>query len=183
MLKPELWNALNAIAALLSATVAYATVRLAVKNRGQDLASKRAYLTIKDPKIQAVPIDNTVKILIPIDNCGAHPASNVKLKIVTVDSSADSDPDFVVTEELANPIPGGTPTAYVNHMQVPKDCPEKLIAVLLSYKDSILGLNYSDTYYMRWSGIKNTEFQVNICHASPAEKDRLHAYLEKRRLS
>lgn len=173
----KIWDSLNALAALCSAIAAYAAVKLSVTFRKQDLQSKRAYLTVKDPKIEAIQEDYKIKLSIPFENCGEHPAENVSIRILMINLALNTEPDFDIIQKLANPIPGKTPSAYINRIVTSPNTPEKLLLVILTYRDVILNKTFCESYYMKWSGISNAEFQENVCHASDDEKLKLQRHL------
>jgi len=176
----KLWDSLSALSALFSAIAAYAAVKLSVTFRKQDQMYKRAYLAVKDPKMQSAQKDHTVKINIPFENHGEHAAEDVAIRIIMANQTLDSEPDFNILENIANPIPGKTPSAYVNEIIASPNCPNKLLLVRIEYKDVILNKRFIESYYMKWSGISNAEFQVNICHANHDEKLKFQKYLSQR---
>lgn len=174
------WTVVSALVAAVATVAAMIAIRQTSISRKQEVEVKRPYFTIFEPGIKKLPQSPPYRIQITLKNSGTHPAQNLTGRIIIFDTDLSKQPEFTFDFSIANDVPSDTPTPWYNDsLLLPNDVPLKYIALVIKYRDPILGRDHFQPFYMRWEGVRAGITLPDFVHVSIEDKTRLSKYVRK----
>lgn len=177
ILSERSWAIVAAISGAVAAIAASLTVYQAISASREDRESKRPYFTLSAPGIKPLPQSPPFRIQITMDNIGVHPASDLVGKILIIDRTLTSPPEFSFDFSVANEIPAETPTPWYNDVYLPQNVPPQYVVLAIKYRDPILKKFFTQIFYMKWDGVLNGQTQPDFVHVTVEEKATLQRHL------
>jgi len=171
--------AISAIAASIAALAACFTVLMMIHSWRIEQESKRPYFTIKAPGIRPLPQSPPYRIILPIENVGTHPASNLIGKIIIIDKSLKKVPILVSDFSIANDLPNNAPNPwYDDNLMLSDNVPPMYILIAIKYFDPILKKYFTQKFSMKWDGVVNGTTHPDFVHTSLEENKKIIEHLK-----
>lgn len=177
------WSSIIAtLATSVLAITALITVYLTVAAWKVQQETTRPYFVLKEsPKVE---IGNELSLELKFNNVGIHPAVNLSSETIVFDEHLSEKPIYYDESSIVNEIPKNAASSLV--MTIPSDeiYPKQLninahyVVVDLQYADPILKKSYSQTIYMKWSGVREGKMQPTV-HVREDEKGKILDYFQK----
>lgn len=183
MAPDSFWSALSAICALVATVVALVTIWITLRDRRVDRQSRRPYFTIPDAKITPLPESPPYRIEITFTNQGLNPATKFEGKILLVDAILKEEPIFTKALSIGDDLPNNIPKTWTHDiLGIGENVSEKYIVFQCAYFDPLLKEEYSQSFFMKWAGMKDGTGKGDFQHATKSEKTDIEEYLKKNSL-
>lgn len=181
------WSSVIAtMATTVLALTALITVYLTVAAWKVQQETARPYFILKEsPKID---LSNELSFELRFNNVGIHPAVNLSSKTVIFAEGLDDKPIYEDESSIVNDIPKETSSSLIVTIPSEEIYPKQLeikahfIVIDLQYSDPILNKAYSQTIYMKWTGVKEGQLQP-IVHVRVDEKETILGYFQKQKIN
>jgi len=181
------WSSVIAtMATTVLALTALITVYLTMSAWKVQQETARPYFILKEsPKID---LGNELSFELRFNNVGIHPAVNLSSKTVIFDERLDDKPIYEDESSIVNDIPKETSSSLIVTIPSEEIYPKQLeikahfIVIDLQYSDPILNKAYSQTIYMKWTGVKEGQLQP-IVHVRVDEKETILGYFQKQKIN
>lgn len=174
------------MATTVLALTALITVYLTVAAWKVQQETARPYFILKEsPKID---LGNELSFELKFNNVGIHPAVNLSSKTVIFDERLDDKPIYEDESSIVNDIPKETSSSLIVTIPSEEIYPKQLeikahfIVIDLQYSDPILNKAYTQTIYMKWTGIKEGQLQP-IVHVRVDEKETILEYFQRQKIN
>ncbi|KJS46369.1 MAG: hypothetical protein VR66_25835 [Peptococcaceae bacterium BRH_c23] len=174
------------MATTVLALTALITVYLTMSAWKVQQETARPYFILKEsPKID---LGNELSFELRFNNVGIHPAVNLSSKTVIFDERLDDKPIYEDESSIVNDIPKETSSSLIVTIPSEEIYPKQLeikahfIVIDLQYSDPILNKAYSQTIYMKWTGVKEGQLQP-IVHVRVDEKETILGYFQKQKIN
>ena len=179
MATKDLWDMISSISSMIAAIVALITVVIAISSLQKEKYYKRPYFAIEKPGIKKLDNSPPFRIQITMINTGVHPAKNLTGQISIFDQSLKEKPQFVFNFSISNEIPHDSPTPWYNDSLIlPNNVKPQYITLQINYYDPILKESYSQTFYMKWDGVRNGITHPDFVHVGIEESNNIENYLK-----
>lgn len=140
--------------------------------------AQRPYFQLSDPGIRPLPNQETYRFIIPTENTGINPASELVIKIALQDQKFATEPQ-IVEMSVANDIPHGSPSPYYNDtIALRREMAPTFIIYGLQYKDALTRKLYTQIFYMKWGGVVGGETAPNFVHVNAEEKREIESHVK-----
>lgn len=172
------WTAVSAVAGAISAIAALFTVWNARKSAEEERKNKRAFFTISEPGIKPLPDSPPFRVQITLENTGVYSATDVKGKLLFVESDLSSDPDYSFDFSIGNVVDSKAPTPWYNDgLYLPNEAPPHFVVLGIRYLDVRLKEEFSQCFFMKWNGVSDGTTHPDFVHVSIEEKEIVTEHL------
>jgi hypothetical protein len=172
------WTAVSAVAGAISAVAALFTVWNARKSAEEERKNKRAFFTISEPGIKPLPDSPPFRVQITLENTGVYSATDVKGKLLFVEADLSDDPDYSFDFSIGDVVDSNTPTPWYNDgLHLPNEVDSHFVVLGIRYLDMRLKEEFSQCFFMKWSGVNNGTTHPDFVHVSIEEKEMVTEHL------
>lgn len=173
-------NIVVTISTAIFAVVSIITVYISVTSWQAQREAARPYFTFKESP--TVLLNEKLSFEFKFNNVGAHPASSLSSKTLIFDQRLLEKPILVDDYTVINDIPRDS-TASLLLMIDDQDICQKanlnsqFVIINLDYIDPIIGKSYTQTLYLKWTGLIARKPQPFV-HVEANEKEAILNYLK-----
>ena len=180
MTTPEIWTAIAAISAAISAYAAMRVVYHSRMTKKEELNAKRPYFILEAPGIKQLSNSPPYRIQITMKNIGGHVASDFTCRILIIKRELDGKPDFEFNFSVANAIPPNTPTPwYYDSLQLPMKLEPHYVILSIKYNNPILDNSHAQIYFMKWDGVQKGVTHPDFVYMNKDEMTEATNYLKE----
>lgn len=170
------WSAVSAVGGAVSALAALATIWQSRLSSREARDAQRPYFLLEAPGIKPLPQSPPFRVMLPLRNSGARPATQLEGRIYIAPVLPGAAPIMDIRFSVANPIPPNSPTPWYNDTLVlPTECQPHFVLLGIEYFDPLSGRRYRQAFYMRWDGVQSGKTQPDFVHVTAQEKTTLNS--------
>ncbi len=184
-IKKQNWSGIVVtISTAIFAFVSLITIFISFTSWQTQREAARPYFAFKESP--SVYLNDEVSFEFKFNNVGTHPATNLSSKTSVFEQHLLQKPILVDEYTVVNDIPKDTTTSLllnINNKNIyeESDIKPHFIIISLSYADPILRKSYTQTIYLKWSGVIAGKPQPFI-HVEASEKQAILNYLKSNHL-